>query len=383
MARPPGICEPKSVPDSLLYRVHATSRRDSDWGDALELLREWLDGRWTTLANHHFPSGKGEILYQAPQDPDLREAYAAYASRNPWFLSSAEYVPGRVLTGEDLLSNRDLVKTDFYLGLLEPHRLLHRLCGVAARHGDLVYYVAVHRDNDQQGFSEREKSSLKAVLSHVALALENCWRQRQASDFRQAMTRIVERHSEATFLADAQGHIAYKTHAAAEMLCYESGLRMDGDCLAAATPADSKALREAITWVANVAAQDAKDASRVVTVSVPGGQHPTVISIYPAGKVLLANEGQVRELVVLTARNPHSKHRHHDCSFARQFAFSPAQARVSALIFTGQSLTSTAHMLHVSENTVRSHLKQIFQKTHTHGQMELVHLHSRICIDKD
>jgi DNA-binding CsgD family transcriptional regulator len=35
--------------------------------------------------------------------------------------------------------------------------------------------------------------------------------------------------------------------------------------------------------------------------------------------------------------------------------------------------------LNLSENTVRSHLKQIFQKTDTHGQMELVHLHARVC----
>jgi len=53
------------------------------------------------------------------------------------------------------------------------------------------------------------------------------------------------------------------------------------------------------------------------------------------------------------------------------------------LLFTGHSLAGAARLLHVSDNTVRSHLKQIFQKTDTHSQMELVHLHSRICIDID
>ena len=43
------------------------------------------------------------------------------------------------------------------------------------------------------------------------------------------------------------------------------------------------------------------------------------------------------------------------------------------------ALAAIAGTLNVSENTVRSHLKQIFQKTDTHGQMELVHLHARIC----
>jgi len=45
-----------------------------------------------------------------------------------------------------------------------------------------------------------------------------------------------------------------------------------------------------------------------------------------------------------------------------------------------QPLSTIAHSLHVSENTVRSHLKQIFHKTNTHGQMDLVHLHARVCL---
>jgi hypothetical protein len=42
------------------------------------------------------------------------------------------------------------------------------------------------------------------------------------------------------------------------------------------------------------------------------------------------------------------------------------------LVFAGQPLSTIAHSLNVSRNTVRSHLKQIFHKTDTHGQMDLV-----------
>ena len=56
-----------------------------------------------------------------------------------------------------------------------------------------------------------------------------------------------------------------------------------------------------------------------------------------------------------------------------------AQAKVSSLVFAGQPLGVIARTLNLSENTVRSHLKQIFFKTATHGQMELVHLHARVC----
>jgi DNA-binding CsgD family transcriptional regulator len=191
----------------------------------------------------------------------------------------------------------------------------------------------------------------------------------------------VDRHPHATFLADRDGRVLYRNRSAAEFCTADAGLRMDGDHLAAATPVDSKTLREAIREVARGTAQGMEEASRVVSVSVPGDPHSAVLSMHSAGKVFLAEKGDCVEVVILTARNSHSTHDPHFCSFVRQFELSPAQARVSALIFTGHSLSSTAHLLHVSENTARSHLKQIFQKTNTHGQMELVHLHSRICVD--
>jgi DNA-binding CsgD family transcriptional regulator len=116
---------------------------------------------------------------------------------------------------------------------------------------------------------------------------------------------------------------------------------------------------------------------------VPGAQRPTVVSIYAAGNIFQAETGGVAELVLVTARNPHVEHDINTCSFVKQFGLSPAQARVSVMIIAGHSLVDTARRLHVSENTARSHLKQIFQKTNTHGQMELVHLHTRNCADHD
>jgi DNA-binding CsgD family transcriptional regulator len=120
-----------------------------------------------------------------------------------------------------------------------------------------------------------------------------------------------------------------------------------------------------------------------VTLSVPGRQHPAVVSIHAVGKVFSAERGEIEELVLITGRNPHIEHDIHACSFVKQFRLSPAQARVSVMIVTGNSLADTARKLHVSENTARSHLKQVFQKTNTHGQMELVHLHARSCIERD
>jgi DNA-binding CsgD family transcriptional regulator len=371
--------EPRAEWVPLLHRIHAWSDSGSDWSDVLVLLRDCMDARLAMLSRHHFATGRGEVLCEAPASPDFRAAYAEYASRNPWFLSSEELTAGRVLAADELLGNRDLVKTDFYRGLLEPRGLYHCICGVATRQGPVIHCVSVLRGRDQTPFGEREKAGLRTAVAHFSLALGNRWRLRASRDLVNVMKGIVDRHPHPCLLVDAEGRVVYGNRSAAPQVASRVGLCIDGGLLATALPMDRQALKQAIREVAAHAAGNGAETTRAVTLSVPGGRHPAIVSIHTAGRAFDADTGEVSELVLVTARNPTLDHDLRTCTFVRQFGLSPAQARVGVMIISGHSLAETARKLHVSDNTVRSHLKQVFQKTNTHGQMELVHLHARIC----
>lgn len=370
------------TPGSLIYRIHAANDRDDEWHDVLDLLRGWLRARASSLSRHHFARGQGDMLYDAPRDPEFRAAYAEFAPRNPWFLSNLDYTAGRVMTGDELLGERELQRTDFYRSLLKPRRLFHRLCGVLARRGDLVYFIDAHRGEDEAPFSERDKSKLRGALPHLSLALENRWRSLQAGDLTKALMRIVDQDSHPTLLVTEDCRVLYRNASAAELDMQSNGMHVRDGGLSAATASDNRSLREAVLEVARHEAAGNEGASRVVTISAPGAQHPSILIVRAAGRTFLSAAGEFRELVVVTLRNAHSEHDPRSCPFARQFELTPAQARVNALVFSGHPLSNIARALHVSENTVRTHLKQIFQKTNTHGQMELVHLHARVCADR-
>jgi DNA-binding CsgD family transcriptional regulator/PAS domain-containing protein len=376
---PPLQLEPKVTFESLLYRIHSTTLREASWDEALGQLRSWLDAGWTTLNCHHFGSGTGEVLYQSPADPDLRPSYAAFASRNPWLLSSADYALGRVMLGEELVAPQNLVKTDFYRGLLEPHGLLHCLCGVVSQRGDRTYYLAIHRDESQAPFAEAEKDLLRAVLGHFSLALENHWLLREASDFCRAMTEIVDANPHATFLTNAEGEVRYRNQMADKLLELNTGLQVQESRLQARAPANRGELNQALQWAANSSTPH----RRVVTLLPAEGRHATSLTVRPAGKVFVAASGQSEELALVVAKNHLIEHGDHHCTFAQQHEFSPAEARVSALLFAGMPLAGCASALHLSEHTVRSHLKHIYRKTQTHGQLELINLHSSTCLNGD
>ena len=54
------------------------------------------------------------------------------------------------------------------------------------------------------------------------------------------------------------------------------------------------------------------------------------------------------------------------------FDLTPAQSRVALEVFKGHAVGETAQSLHIADTTVKSHLRELFAKTGTRRQSQLV-----------
>lgn len=365
--------------DLLVKAIHAAGAHEQEWHVVLEHLRSNLAAGVVTLGRHEFVTGCSTVMFEAPDSNGFGEAFAAFAARNPWFLSSEDYASGRVMTGEEIIDNRELRRTDFYRGFLKPRGLLHCLSGVVARHCSSAFIVSAFRDEREAPFGASEKTRLQFLLDHLTLSMESHWRWQEADDLAHALLTLIGHDSNPVILATADAKPIYRNPAANRLLEQRVGLCLEGASLTAASTADQRLLRDAIASVAGDA--QARDASalRVITLACAPPETPVMAIIRSAGQVFARDAGIRRGLVLITVRGGHAVHDPTTCPFARRYELTAGQAKVNARIFDGQSLTVIACSLNVSDNTVRSHLKQIFQKTSTHGQMELVHLHASMC----
>lgn len=361
---------------SLVHQIHAAGVDDGAWAEVLDRIRCSLDARVLTLARHEFDTGTESALYEAPADACFGAELARYAARNPWYLSSDDYVSGRVMIGEDLIGLPELRRTDFYRGVLAPRGLLHLLCGVVSRQAGGVHCLTALRDSAQPPFDAQQRADLKLVLDHVAIALEGRWRWQEADDLARALLALAEQDASATLVVTGTAEVVWCNSAAERLLDRAQGLRRDGARVAAAAATDRRALAEAL---ARTAAAAPDQPPVVLSLASPGDAQPVVALLRSLGPVYSREAGARRGLVLLALRGLNPSHDPARCVFARRYDLTMAQARVGALVFAGLPLAEIADALNISENTVRSHLKQIFQKTGTHGQMELVHLHARIC----
>jgi len=358
---------------SLVRAIHGAAIDATAWPAVLERLRLRLGARVLTLGHHEFSTGFGSALFESPGSVGFAQDEAPFSARNPWFMSSADYVAGRVMTGDELISVPELRRTDFYRGVLQPRGLLHRLCGVVAQRPGSVDVLVALRAEDEPAFDAVERADLALVLGHVTLALQSQWRWQEADDLSRAFTAIADRDPTAMLLVTDDGAPVYRNRAAEALLEAAAGLRLERGRVVAAHVGDQRLLEQRIALAAGDAAPGLVEAS---VVSLAGG---LVVQVRPAGRLFLRQRGERRGVALVAVRGGRVAHDPAACVFASLYELTPAQARVSALVFAGRPLPAIARALCVSENTVRSHLKQVFQKTGVHGQMELVHLHARVC----
>lgn len=152
--------------------IHAAALNAGEWPSVLERLRARLDARVVALGRHEFATGSDSSMVESPDRQAFGIGMAEFSARNPWFLSSDDYLPGRVMTGDELISHNDLRRTDFYRGFLQPRGLLHLLCGVVDQRPRSAHVLSAYRAETQPPFDAREKSELASLLDqrHVGAA---------------------------------------------------------------------------------------------------------------------------------------------------------------------------------------------------------------------
>jgi hypothetical protein len=153
----------EAVNDPVLWDTFLTKFAESVRAETAGLLTQDKAGRWA----------KG--IATVGVDAASRKSYEEYfVSLNPW-LPRHKVLAGNVVTGEQILRNRELVRTEFYNDFLKPNHWLHT-CSVVTNATELTFssVFALHHPRDG-AFSPDEID----LCWHLAPHLQTATRIRQ------------------------------------------------------------------------------------------------------------------------------------------------------------------------------------------------------------
>ena len=239
---------------------------------------------------------------------------------------------------------------------------------VTAKSGTATIVSIYRRAGETLRTRAREAS---ARMQPMVQAFIEMWIEREATASRlRGLTAAIDQNDVGTILVDRQGHVLFSNTAAETLIARKDGLRRTGQMLSATRLADTLRLQAAIEHVVNI-----DDADRS---ALPA---PVVALQRTAGRPLLAaiapvdpSAGSSDAAAVVTLYDPGHSMDATLVPVCRMYGLSPVETRLACLLASGMALIDAAAAMRLQEQTARSYMKQLFGKTDTNRQAELVWL---------
>jgi DNA-binding CsgD family transcriptional regulator/PAS domain-containing protein len=170
-------------------------------------------------------------------------------------------------------------------------------------------------------------------------------------------------------LLGCDGKLLFANRRAETLFERGEGLRRSGDSIGAQDLDDAVKLQVAIEHVCNAGDQCMEDP--VVAVRRKAPRRPLLVSVSPAPN---GSEAVGDARAILRIVDPDADVRPLIEPVCAHYRLSVVETRLACLLATGATLETAAASLRIKEQTARSYLKQIFMKTDTNRQTDLVRL---------
>jgi DNA-binding CsgD family transcriptional regulator/PAS domain-containing protein len=273
-----------------------------------------------------------------------------------------------VLAVEDRLqqfSDRDLLRTDFYHDVMRPDGLWHALQLNIYRDERYLAPLGVLRTRSQHPFEAVERDLLQRLAPHLNRSIRVMLRLREIEARADAAGVLVDRMGVAMVLTDSAGRVVSVNRLAQAILNEADGVLLQDGILRAVGRRDRIRLARLITEAAG-------GACGVMQVLRPSSRRPLPLVVSPSRPAYTV-AGQNRAVSVTFADPERTPEADGDL-LARLYGLTRRESDVAILLLQGRPPAAIATELAMTLNTVRTHIRHLFEKTGTDRLSELVRL---------
>lgn len=300
-------------------------------------------------------------LVVAPQDG----AWAEHWHRNDlWVERSLALGAAGIVTSEQLVPQREFERSGYYQDWNRRLGIFHMIGTVFPLDAGRSGVVGIHRPRDAAAFDAPERHRLAALLPHLRRALRLHAQLATTRLREQAGLASLERLHVAAMVVDGQGRLLQANRRAEAALRGRLGLSLRTGRVATDDP--SLAPR----WRRLLAPTPPRRARALALPAADGGVPVTLLA------TPLRTPWSPEDAVLLLIRDPRAESPA-GAVLRELFGLTATEAAVAVAYADGLSSDEVVARLGIGRGTVRSHLKQVFAKTGTHRQAQLVALIAR------
>ena len=346
-------------------------------------------------------------------DQTYMTEYLPRSREDPWMPVGLRQHPGTVLIGSEVVDLNWVRTTDFYHDILRRFEYEWGLATVLKRDASQFAYFSLWRERQQPDFTEADRAAMAHLVPHLQRALFLNRRLAEADARDQAMEEALRRSPHGVVAVDELGHIYYANPRAEAMLRAGDGLAAPQGVICCAHPDDHERLRaglRAAAWIGGASGGPAplrrtQGAGRAGGGAISGnargagrsggsasrGRHapapepPPLLRIQrPSGRP--GYQAQICPLPVRSDRRVapawavalvflHDPTTHPVPTVEAlriAYGFTPAEARICELLLQDLTIREVEERLQITENTRKTHLRNIFTKCEVNSQAALI-----------
>jgi DNA-binding CsgD family transcriptional regulator len=359
---------------ALIGDIYDAALDPALWPPALEKICAFVPGSMANIFSQDAVNKTANRYFTWGHDPYYISLYLEkYTTLNPIFPAALFFPVGEVYGSADIISRAEIRETRYYKEWLEPQGYIDFVGCNLDKTATSAAPIAVVR-HQRDGFVDDEtRRRMRLIAPHVRRAILigkviNLNKVEAA-----ALADALDGLTAAMFLVDADARIVHANASGLAMLAEGAVMRAAAGRVVANDPQTNVALRDILT---GAAAGDIAIGVKGIAVPLPastGMDH--VAHVLPltsaarrqAGISYAAAAAIFVHKSALGLQSPLEV-------LSRRYGLTAGELRVLLALVKGGSVAEVAQSLGITEGTVRNHLHQLFKKTDTSRQSELIKL---------
>lgn len=357
--------------NDLLESIYAASLDASQWWQAVPQLAGFLDTPSASIEVRRGRDVQGLAMTANLNGKALQSYVEYYANINPWVAAwQRQGGENGVFSGAELIAPTHLFETEFYQDFARPHGIFHFVGAAVASASKATILFGLHRPKGAAAFHSSDIARIHQILPHVARAVDIQTALAAADLQRRGALDALDRLALGVALVDGEGRLAYANPTAEALMRQGNGLIVrNGKVRASMAPAIDQ-LAQAVRQSAEIALGAGGTVSDVVRLP-RRGKPPLSALVAPllADRTLLALTGTT---VIIFLFDPDASTPPTVNILMSLYHLTPAEARLLHALLAGDRISDYAEAAGISINTATTQLKQLFAKTDTGRQSDLI-----------
>jgi DNA-binding CsgD family transcriptional regulator/PAS domain-containing protein len=342
------------------------------WNDAIRRIVELCDSAAGGMCVHDLRNVEDVHLFEIGYTKEFSQLVQKHYQRSPFATASIVHEVGDVLTLATLCPDDEWFESRFYQDVMKPYGFSDYIGINALKTSGRVASVHGSRTVSAPRYGQREIAIFKLLSPHICRTLAIS----DALDIRTLSSEMLEATLDAlvagVYLVARDGRVVYMNAAAERQIRTGNALRVVGNRLLPTDPETRDALLRAIDDVASDELEIR--AGHSFAIPYPGragyvatllrldcGSRRSIMAPFAASVAIFVQEPAQMALMPGEA-------------FAKLYRLTGGELRVLLALAQGLGGKEAADMLGVSEPTVRTHLQNIFSKTRTSRQADVLRL---------